>query len=172
MLWVLLAAIIALLLGGIWLYNRLVEVRNTTLAAWSDIDVQLKRRHDLIPKLVDAVKAYAGYEQSTLTRVTELRQAAQLASEPGQASRAEGELTNALHRVFALSEAYPDLKTSEQFLSLQREITQVEQDIQHARRYYNGAVKQQNVRVESFPDNLVARTFGFGLAEYFDWDGT
>lgn len=159
----------AVLLYGIWLYNRLVQDRNTVLAAWSDIDVQLKRRHDLIPKLVDAVKAYAGYEQATLSQVTELRHVAQAAGGPGAAARAEGALSQALHRLFALQEAYPDLKANEQFLDLQNEISAVEQDIQYARRYYNGAVKALNVRVESFPSNFVASLFRFIQAEYFDW---
>ena len=161
-----------LLLGyGIWLFNRLVQERNTTLAAWSDIGVQLKRRHDLIPKLVEAVKTYSAYEQSTLTRVTELRGAAARAEKPAESGRIESELTGALHQLIAVAEAYPDLKTSEQFLSLMREISQVEKDIQHARRYYNGAVKQFNVRVESFPSNAVAGLFRFVPAEYFDADG-
>ena len=154
---------------GIWLFNRLVHDRNTVLAAWSDIDVQLKRRHDLIPKLVDAVKAYAAYEQATLSQVTELRVVAKAASSPGDSARAEGALSQALERLFALSEAYPDLKASHQFLDLQNEISTVEQDIQYSRRYYNGAVKALNVRVESFPSNIVAALFRFRQAEYFDW---
>ena len=162
---------LALLLGyGIWLFNRLVQERNGVLAAWSDIGVQLKRRHDLIPKLVDAVKTYSGFEQSTLTRVTELRAAASRAAKPAESGRIESELTGALHRLIAVAEAYPELKTSEQFLNLMREISQVEKDIQHARRYYNGAVKLFNVRVESFPSNVVAGLFRFAIAEYFDAD--
>lgn len=155
---------------AIWLYNRLVADRNTVLAAWSDIGVQLKRRHDLIPKLVDAVKAYSGYEQSTLTRVTELRAAAATAARPAEAGRVEGELSGALQRLIAVAESYPQLKASGQFLNLMQEISAVEKDIQHARRYYNGAVKQFNVRVESVPSNIVARAFGFLAAEYFQGD--
>jgi LemA protein len=158
----------ALLLAGIWLYNRLVHDRNTVLAAWSDIDVQLKRRHDLIPKLVEAVKAYSGYEQSTVARVTELRAAAAQAARPGEAGRLENELTGALHRLIAVAESYPDLKASEQYLALMRDISQVEKDIQHARRYYNGAVKRLNVLIQSVPSNIVAGLFGFTPAEYFD----
>lgn len=165
----LLVLLAAVLSYGIWLYNRLVHDRNTVLAAWSDIEVQLKRRHELIPKLIDAVKAYAGYEQATLSQVTELRVAAQAVAAPGRAAMAEGALSQALQRLFALQEAYPDLKANTQFLDLQNEISTVEEAIQYARRYYNGAVKALNVRVESFPSNLVALLFGFHQAEYFDW---
>ncbi|MGB1581096.1 MAG: LemA family protein [Nevskiales bacterium] len=172
MLWGISALALALLLYGIWLYNRLVHDRNTVLAAWSDIEVQLKRRHDLIPKLVDAVKAYAGYEQATLTQVTELRHAAEASRQPGESARAEGLLGRALEGLFALAENYPDLKASHQFLDLQNEISTVEQDIQYARRYYNGAVKALNVRVESFPSNIVAGLFRFRQADYFDWPET
>lgn len=169
---------IAVLVYAIWLYNRLVHDRNTALAAWSDIDVQLKRRHDLIPKLVDAVKAYAAYEQATLARITELRRSGEVAREarqdvsesPGARGQAEGRLSQALHGVLALAEDYPDLKTSTQFTGLQDDISGVEADIQYARRYYNGAVKAYNVRVESFPSNLVAALFNFRRAEYFDWE--
>ena len=160
--------LVAVLAYGIWLYNRLVHDRNTVLAAWSDIGVQLKRRHDLIPKLVDAVKAYAGYEQSTVTRLTELRAAAAQAARPADAARVERELTGALHRLIAVAEAYPDLKTSEQYLGLMREISQAEEMIQRARRYYNGTVKRFNVRVQSVPSNVVASLFRFDAAEYFD----
>lgn len=163
--WLVLAAA---LLGGIWLYNRLVNDRATVLAAWSDIGVQLKRRHDLIPKLVEAVKAYTGYEQSTVARVTELRAAAAQASRPGEAGRLESALGNALHGLIAVAEAYPDLKASEQYLALMRDISAVEKDIQHSRRYYNGAVKRFNVRIESVPSNVVAALFRFVPAEYFD----
>ena len=168
MIWLLIAS--GALIGfGIWLFNRLVNDRNTVLAAWSDIDVQLKRRHDLIPKLVDAVKAYAAYEQATLSQVTELRAAANAVSTPGATARAEGALGLALRKLFALQEAYPDLKANTQFLDLQNEVSAAEDAIQYARRYYNGAVKALNVRVESFPSNLVARWFHFIQAEYFDW---
>jgi LemA protein len=160
----------ALLLGGIWLFNRLVSERNTVKQAWSDIGVQLKRRHDLIPKLVEAVKVYSGYEQATLARVTELRTAAQRAARPGEAGPLERALTGALHELIAVAEAYPGLKASESYLALMRDVTAVERDIQHARRYYNGAVKQYNVRVESVPSNAVAAVFRFVPAEYFDAD--
>lgn len=164
----------AVLLGyGIWLYNRLVNDRNTVLAAWSDIDVQLKRRHDLIPKLIDAVRAYSAYEQATLARVTELRRcterARQMEVNPAQVGKAEARLTSALQGLLVLAESYPDLKASTQFTQLQAEISIVEGDIQYARRYYNGAVKAYNVRVESFPGNLVAGMFRFHTAEYFEW---
>lgn len=170
MLWGIFILVTALLIYGIWLFNRLVHDRNTVLAAWSDIDVQLKRRHDLIPKLVDAVKAYAGYEKATLSHVTELRHAASLAKQPGESARVEGLLGQALQGLFALAESYPDLKANTQFLDLQQQISAVEGDIQYARRYYNGAVKALNVQVESFPSNIVADLFRFQQAEYFDWN--
>jgi LemA protein len=165
-----LLAALAVLAAGIWLFNRLVQGRAMTRAAWSDIGVQLKRRHDLIPKLVDAVKAYAEYEQATLTRVTELRATAARVTAPGEAARVEGELGGALRQLIAVAEKYPDLKANQNFLALMGEITNVEQDLQHARRYYNGAVRQYNVRAESFPGNLLAGLFKFQQAEYFGGD--
>lgn len=174
MFWGILVLFLAATVYAIWLYNRLVHDKNTVLAAWSDIDVQLKRRHDLIPKLVDAVQAYAGYEQATLTQVTELRRSFESARNVDQAPKAAGlaesQLTAALRGVIAIAEDYPDLKTSEQFTSLQDDISGVEDAIQYARRYYNGAVKAYNVLIESFPSNLVAATFRFRQAEYFDWE--
>ena len=166
----LLAGLAVLLAFGVALYNRLVSDRATTRAAWSDIGVQLKRRHDLIPKLVDAVKAYAAYEQATLSRVTELRVAATRATRPGESAQAEGELGAAMRQLIAVAEKYPELKANEQYLALMQEITAVEQDLQHARRYYNGAVRQYNVRVESVPSNAVAALFRFEPAEYFGND--
>lgn len=169
-----LVLLLATLLGyGIWLYNRLVHDRNGVLSAWSDIDVQLKRRHELIPKLIDAVKAYTQYEQATQVRVTELRslgeQAKIAGNNPGSVSEAERKLTQGLRGLLLLAEDYPDLKASDQFSSLQSDISEVERDIQFARRYYNGAVKAYNVRVESFPGNLVAGLFRFRIADYFEW---
>lgn len=169
-LYILGAVATVLLLFGVVIYNRLVAARNRVLAAWSDIDVQLKRRHDLIPKLVDAVRQYARYEQATLENVVRLRQAAASADGVGQVGRLEGDLGQQVQRLLALAEAYPDLKASNSFLALQQDISTVEQDIQFARRFYNGAVKRLNVRIESFPDLIVARLFRFRPAEYFDLD--
>ncbi len=160
----------AALIAVVWLYNRLVADRNRVDAAWSDIDVQLKRRHDLLPKLVETVRHYAGYEQATLTRVTELREQSRRLDDVAVRAGLEQEIGGLTRRLFALAEAYPDLKASEQFVSLQRGITEVEDHIQMARRYYNGAVRILNTRVESFPGLLVARRFGFATRDYFEME--
>ena len=152
------------------LYNRLVASRHRVLAAWSDIDVQLKRRHDLIAKLVDAVRQYAGYEQAVLTTVVALREKSETLTAVADKAEVESHLGRGIHNLLALAEAYPDLKANQNFLQLQKDITEVEDNIQYARRYYNGAVKVLNVRVESFPDNLVAKLFGFRTADYFDME--
>jgi LemA protein len=149
----------------IFAYNGLVARRNHVLEAWSGIDVQLKRRHDLLPKLVDAVKAYARYEEKTLQDITRLRASAPAASERSQA---ENVLTATLRRLFALAEAYPDLKASSGYLDLQRQISETEEQIQYARRYYNGTVRELNIQIESFPCNLVAGLFGFRVMDYFE----
>jgi len=163
-------AVIVILGLVIILYNRLVASRHRVLAAWSDIDVQLKRRHDLIPKLVDAVRQYAGYEQAVLTTVVELRDRSEALTAVADKAEVERDLGRGIHKLLALAEAYPDLKANQNFLQLQKDITEVEDNIQYARRYYNGAVKVLNVRVESFPDNLVAKLFGFQTADYFDME--
>jgi len=167
MIWTISLIIAGLLLFGIFLYNRFVTLRNQTLAAWSDIDVQLKRRHDLIPKLIDAVKQYAAYEQSTLEAVTELRTQSERLNDPEDKGRLEAQLGQQIHKLIALAESYPELKANQSFLALQQDISLVEQDLQHARRYYNGSVRMLNTRVDSFPDLLVARIFGFEHAAYF-----
>lgn len=156
-----------LALWGIILYNLLVRDRHRVDAAWSDIDVQLKRRHDLIPKLVDVVKQYTAYEQATLSAVTELRfQSEQLTDIAGK-SQTEGQLAEALHKLIAVAEAYPELKANEQFLHLQQQLSAVEDHIQYARRYYNGAVRNLNIRIDSFPDLIVARAFRYTPRVYF-----
>lgn len=160
----------ALLVWGIFIYNRLVRDRNRVQAAWSDIDVQLKRRHDLLPKLVDAVKQYAGYEQATLTTIVELRRRAAAATKIGERGSLESELGTGIQRLLALAEAYPELKANQNFLDLQRNITEVENHIQYARRYYNGSVRNLNTRIDTFPDLLLARTFGYRYAEYFAYE--
>ena len=150
---------------AIVIYNRLVRDRQRCRAGWSDIGVQLKRRHDLIPKLVDAVSQYADYEQSTLQRVSELRSQAAMLGSAAQQGRLEGDISQRLGSIFALQEAYPELKANQSFLQLQGDISTVEVDIQFARRYYNGAVRNLNTRIESFPDLLLARVFAFRPAE-------
>ncbi len=168
--WLPLALLLAVLVYGIVIYNRLVRDRQRTLAGWSDIEVQLRRRHDLIPKLVDAVSQYAGYEQATLDRVTALRGAAAELRAPADQGDLEAGISRGLGTIFALQEAYPDLKANQNFLQLQTDISAVEADIQFARRYYNGAVRNLNTRVDSFPDLIVARLFGYRHADYFEFE--
>jgi LemA protein len=165
---ILLLLIAALLIWAIIIYNRLVRDRNRVRAAWSDIDVQLKRRYDLIPKLVSAVQAYGRFESSTLEHLTRLRSKGESTEAPGERGRVENEITAGVQKLIAVAEAYPELKTADQFLSLQRNLTEVENDIQFARRYYNGAVRNLNTRIESFPDLLPARLFRYLPAEYFE----
>lgn len=152
---------------AILIYNRLVRDRNHVSAAWSDIDVQLKRRHDLLPKLVEAVKQYASYEQATLTAIVELRGRAVAAKKIGERGKLEEELGISIQRLLAVAEDYPDLKANQNFLDLQRNISAVEDHIQYARRYYNGSVRNLNTRIDTFPDLLIARALGYRYAEYF-----
>ncbi|MBS8261291.1 LemA family protein [Roseibium polysiphoniae] len=168
--WFILAFLIALSLFAILLYNTLVKKRQMVEEGWSGIDVQLKRRANLIPNLIETVKGYASHEQETLDRVTELR--AQVSALPkddvaGRA-KAEGMLSQALGKLFAVAEAYPDLKASQNFSDLHSSLDEIENAIQMARRYYNGAVRGLNVAVESFPSNLIANQFKFEKAEYFE----
>jgi len=160
----------ALGLGAVVAYNRLVRDRTRVQSAWSDIDVQLKRRHDLIPKLVEAVKQYAAYESATLSAVTELRSGISRQSALADISASERGISAELKNLIAVAEAYPELQANASFLDLQRNLTEVEQHIQFARRFYNGSVRNLNIRVDSFPDFLLARAFGFEAAEFFDDD--
>jgi LemA protein len=164
---IVLVALGILLVWGILIFNRLVRDRNQVRSAWSDIDVQLIRRHDLVPRLVEAVKAYAAYERATLAAVTELRTRSEQASKLADKARIEDEMEAGLHRLIALAEAYPDLKADANFLDLQHELAAVEDHLQYARRFYNGSVRIFNTRIETFPDLLVARPFGFRAAEFF-----
>ena len=152
-------------------FNGLVAARNQVRAAWSDIDVQLTRRHDLVPQLVAAVQGYASYERATLTTVTELRTRAIAAASLADKAQAEGELARQIERILALQERYPDLKASENFLSLQRDLVGIEDHLQFARRFYNGAVRDLNNRIETFPSLLVARLARFRPAEFFRQGG-
>jgi len=162
--------VIALVIWGIIIYNKLVNDKNTSHAAWSDIDVQLKRRHDLIPKLVEAVKQYASYESSLLQSVTELRSQAKTIENIAERETIERELQSQVHKLIAVAEDYPELKASQNFLALQKDISDVENDIQYARRYYNGAVRNINTRIDSFPDLIVARFFNYKYHTYFQLD--
>jgi len=156
-----------LVIWAIYIYNLLVRDNNLVKAAWSDIDVQLKRRHDLIPKLVEAVKRYAAFESATLTTITELRSRSAYSNEIAEIGNTEAALASEIRRVLVLAEFYPDLKASQSFLDLQHNLSDVENHIQYARRYYNGAVRNLNTRIDSFPDLLLARIFKFQPAEYF-----
>jgi LemA protein len=161
---IILAAIAAVV---VVLYNRLVRSRNRVSTAWSDIDVQLQRRHDLIPQLVKAVDAYAKYEKATLEAVTELRAEAMRLVDIDARGEAEQALSEGVGRLLALAESYPDLKANENFLKLQAELVQTENYLQFARRYYNGSVRDYNTMTETVPSNLVANVFRFEPREFF-----
>jgi LemA protein len=150
------------------MYNSLVRLRVQCDNAWSDIDVQLKRRYDLIPNLVETVKGYAGHEKSTLEGVVEARNNAMSATGPAAKAGAESMLTSALRQVFALAEAYPQLRAVESFNQLQQTLNQLEDNIQNARRYYNAVVRDFNTRIAQFPTNILAGTFGFKPREFFE----
>lgn len=164
--WLILIA--ALIAAGIWVYNTLIHDRNQVLAAWSDIDVQLKRRHDLVPQLVAAVKAYADYESATLGVTTELRTRSEQASHLPLKAAVEAEVATAVTRLIAVAEAYPQLQADRNFLQLQRDLVAIEDHIQYARRFYNGAVRIFNTAIQSFPQLLLARLLGFRPAEFFE----
>jgi LemA protein len=170
MTWIFLAGLAAVGVWAVGIYNGLVQLRNRAESSWSDIDVQLKRRWELIPNLVETVKGYASHERETLEGVIEARGAAMSADTPEAKAGAEGGLTRALRQLFALAEAYPDLKANQNFLDLQRQLTEIEDAIQNARRYYNAVVRDLNTRVETFPANLVANLFGFLRKAYFELD--
>ena len=160
--------LVAFVVWGIVLYNRLVRDRNRVRAAWSDIDVQLQRRHDLIPKLVAAVSQYARFERSTLERLTALRSASRAASGLEELGEVESAIGSGMRHLLLIVEDYPQLKADASFRDLQRDITDVEDQIQFARRYYNGAVRNLNTRIESFPDLLLARPLNYCSEDYFE----
>lgn len=165
--------ILLVLVAGIWAvlaFNGLVKLRNQVRTAWADIDVQLKRRHDLVPQLVSAVKGFAGYERNVLTAVTELRSQAMAQTSPAQLGRTEAQLQRGVMEILALKEAYPDLKSNENFLQLQRDLVEVENNLQYARRFYNGAVRDYNTTIERFPGMLIAHAGGFAANEFFSAD--
>jgi LemA protein len=156
---------------GAWVivtYNRFVSRKHHMFEAWSGIDVQLKRRYDLIPKLVETVKAYGRYERDLLTEVTALRARLDQSRDVEARASVEGEVTGLLRRLIAVAEAYPELKAAHQFLDLQRNLTEVEEQIQYARRYYNGTVRELNILLHSFPSNLIGRLFRFAEGAYFE----
>jgi len=168
--WTVLIVIAATVIYAVIIYNSLVQTGQMTNEAWSGIDVQLKRRGELIPNLVESVKGYASHERELLQRVTELRAAAQALPSADVEHRAEveGALSAAVKRIMALAEAYPDLKASTNFLELQNQLSVLEDEIQMARRYYNGTVRNVNTLVQSFPSNLIAGLFGFEQRRFFE----
>lgn len=170
--WIVLGLIGAVIGYAIVIYNQLVKNRQLVQEGWSGIDVQLKRRADLIPNMMETVKGYMGHERETLEAVTNARAAVQGAgnASPAERSKLEGMLSGALGRLLAVAEAYPDLKANTTFLEFQQALQTVEDEIQLSRRYYNGAVRNLNIAVESFPSNNVANTFKFSKAEYFELD--
>lgn len=165
--WILASFAALLLAWALFVFNRLVRLRNQMRNAWADIDVQLARRHDLVPQLVAAVKGYANHEKATLAAVTELRAAAMAQSSPARLYPIESALEQALTKLFALREAYPDLKASENFLKLQAALVEIEDHLQYARRFYNGAVRDHNDAAQRVPDFVVARAFGFHDGEFY-----
>lgn len=166
--YVLLGIIAAAVAYAISIYNRLVKNKNLVDEGWSGIETQLKRRANLIPNLVETVKGYADHEGETLEAVTRLRNQTMTISDIGERGQKEGELTAALGRLFAVAEAYPDLKANENFIGLQDDLSETEDQIQLARRYYNGTVRNMNILVEAFPSNLVANSFSFIKANFFE----
>ncbi len=171
--WVLLIVVVAILvIYAIVTYNGLVRLRNRIQNAWAQIDVQLRRRYDLIPNLVETVKGYAKHERDTLEAVTQARANAINAQGPVEQAKAENMITGALKSLFAVSEAYPDLKANQNFLALQEELSGTEGRISYARQYYNDAVLRLNTKIQSFPSNILAGMFGFKEHEYFEADDT
>ncbi len=160
--------VVVLIVWAILSYNRLISLRNRVKEAWADIEVQLKRRYDLIPNLVETVKGYAAHEREIFEKVTEARTRAIGAKTIKERGEAENALSGTLKTLFAVSENYPQLRASENFLELQRELTDTEDKIQAARRFYNGNVRDFNTSLQSFPKNIIANTFGFKEAEFFE----
>lgn len=166
--YVILGIILLILFWVILTFNGLIVLRNRTKEAWADIDVQLKRRYDLIPNLVETVKGYAAHEKEVFEKVTEARARAMGAQTMGEKGEAENSLTSTLKSLFAVAENYPDLKASTNFLELQRELSDTENKIQAARRFYNGNVRDLDIAIESFPANTIASIFGFKKMEFFE----
>jgi LemA protein len=161
------ALLVLIAIAGAVFYNRLIRSRNRVATAWSDIDVQLQRRHDLVPRLVTAVDQYAKYERATLEAVTELRVEAMRHADVRARGKVEQKLSDGIERIIALAENYPDLKANENFLNLQNELVETENYLQFARRYYNGSVRDFNTMTESVPSNIVASLFNFTQREFF-----
>ena len=166
--WILLIGVGVLALWLVALYNGLITLKNRTDEAWSDIDVQLKRRYDLIPNLVESVKGYAAHEAGTFQKVTEARNAAMGAKTMAEHTQAENALSQTLKSLFAVAEAYPELKANQNFLHLQEELTDTENKVQASRRFYNGNVRDFNTKLQVFPSNIIAGTLGFKARDFFE----
>jgi len=167
-LYVILGIVVLLVLMGITFYNKLVRLRNTVKSSWSDIDVQCKKRYDLVPNLVETVKGYASHEKTVFEKVTQARSMAMQAGSPAEMAKAENMLRDTLKSLFAVAEAYPELKANANFLQLQSQLQELENNIEYARRYYNAIVRDYNITIESFPSNLIASSFNFKQAEFFE----
>lgn len=164
-------AVVAIVIAYIIVsYNGFISLKNRARNAWSDIDVQLKQRHDLVPNLVSTVQGYASHEKAVLEDVTRLRSQAMQMQSTQQRGNAEGELSNAIKSIFAISESYPDLRADKNFRDLQTQLTEIENNIQYARRYYNAVVRDFNTKCEMFPSNLIASFFNFSRLPYFQVD--
>ena len=166
--WIIAAVVAVVALVGISLYNKLVRLRNTVRSAWSDIDVQLKKRYDLVPNLVETVKGYAAHEQALFTKVSEARAQSIRATGPAETAQAENMLRDSLKSLFAVAEAYPELKANQNFLQLQAQLKEIEDTIEAARRYYNAVVRDFNTAIEQFPSNLIASQFRFEKNDFFE----
>jgi LemA protein len=169
--WIILAVLFILIVSIITMYNGLIRLKNRVDEAWSDIDVQLKRRYDLIPNLIETVKGYASHERETLERVVQARNNAmskQNSSDIEEKLKAENDLSSTLKSIFALSESYPDLKANENFLELQRELSDTENKIKSSRRFYNGNVRNFNTKLQVFPTNMIAKQLGFTSRKFFE----
>ncbi len=166
--YVLIGIIIVAVLAGITIYNKLIRLRNTVKSSWSDIDVQCKKRFDLVPNLVETVKGYASHEKTVFEKVTQARSMAMQATSPAEMAKAENLLRDTLKSLFAVAEAYPELKANANFLQLQSQLQELENNIEYARRYYNAVVRDYNIVIESFPSNLIASSFNFRQAEFFE----
>ena len=168
MTWIIMAAVVVGV--GVVIYNSLVKMRVRVDGAWADVDVQLKRRHDLVPNVVETVKGYASHEKETLNAVVEARSAAMAAQGPGSQAEAENMLSGALKSLFALSEAYPQLQAADNFRDLQQTLKDLETGIQQARRYYNAVVRDYNTKIAQVPANILANAFNFSPREFFEID--
>lgn len=157
-----------IVIAGIVIYNKLIRLRNTVKSSWSDIDVHLKKRYDLVPNLVETVKGYATHERSVFEKVTEARSMAMQAKNPADKAKAENMFSDTLKSLFAVAEAYPELKANANFMQLQSQLKELEDNIEYARRYYNAVVRDFNILIESFPSNIVAGMFSFKQEEFFE----